>query len=176
MFNKRKKEREAILRDLRIIKRLLETDQKPVAKKLVVETVTSQESTEKLYRSIEVAKELGLTIGQFDNLRKKVNQKPIKGGGQTGTPSMWSRKQIIWFKDYLKTGAHKTRNRRQVRLLTPDQAADFVGIGKNSFMKLVEKGEIPFKVLNSDSKFVHRRFRKSDLEQWLSNNEWRLKV
>jgi excisionase family DNA binding protein len=89
---------------------------------------------------------------------------------------MWSQNQVLWFKTYLNTGAHKTRKRRASKLLTPQQAAQFLGIGTKSFMRLIEDNEIPFKVLNSKSKFIHRRFKKSDLENWLSRNEWRVQV
>lgn len=182
MFNKRKQERETILRDLRIIKRmLLEADQKPVAKKLVIETVTTNQQTERLYRSAEVAKKLGLRPKQFDGLKKKTNNKPAQGGTGPGDPCLWTHKQMLWFKDYLNSGEHKTktftnRNRQNGKLLTPDQAAALLGIGRNTFQRLIEADEIPFKVLNPNSKFVHRRFRKSDLEQWLSNNEWRVQA
>jgi excisionase family DNA binding protein len=182
MFNKRKKERETILRDLRIIKRmLLEANQKPVAKKVVVETITNEDRSHKLYRSAEVAKNLGLRPKQFDGLRKKTNNKPAQGGTYPGDPYLWTHKQMLWFKDYLNSNQHKTkaftnRNRQSAKLLTPDQAAAFLGIGRETFMRLIDKGEIPFKVLNPNSKFVHRRFRTSDLQQWLTNNQWKVKA
>ena len=113
MFNKRKQERETILRDLRIIKRMLrEADQKPVANGVIVQTITQKPTSGRMYRSVEVARKLGLSPKQFDGLRKKTNNKPAQGGGGPGKPALWTYKQILWFKDYLESGAYKTRNRK----------------------------------------------------------------
>jgi excisionase family DNA binding protein len=178
MFNKRKERDEAILNHLKILIRMLEqkTIYQPVQNKVKIETRTISEPKAKLYRSREVAEQLGLSIHRFDHLKDKANQKPVQGGIGTGHPAMWSQNQVLWFKTYLNTGAHKTRKRRASKLLTPQQAAQFLGIGTKSFMRLIEDNEIPFKVLNSKSKFIHRRFKKSDLENWLSRNEWRVQV
>jgi hypothetical protein len=112
MFNKRKQERETILRDLRIIKKMLrEADQKPVPNKVIVQTVTNKPTSGRMYRSAEVALKLGLTVDQFDGLRKKTKIEPALGGG-VGRPCSWTKAQIDWFKVYLETGAHKTRNRK----------------------------------------------------------------
>ena len=189
MFNKRKDRDKAILDRLEIIFELLQlhnksldkrldylTKHQPVQNKVQIETRTITEPKAKLYRSKEVAEQLGLSIHRFDHLKDKANQKPVQGGNGTGHPAMWSQNQVLWFKTYLTTGAHRTRKRRASKLLTPQQAAQFLGIGTKSFMRLIEDNEIPFKVLNNNSKSIHRRFKKSDLENWLSRNEWRVQV
>ena len=195
MFNKRKQRDEAILNHLKkqkqdnlyILERLDHHSKgiemlmdwynyQPVQNKLKIETRTTSEPKAKLYRSREVAEQLGLSIHRFDHLKDKANQKPVQGGNGTGHPAMWSQNQVNWFKGYLTTRAHKTRKRRAGKLLTPQQAAQFLGIGTKSFMRLIEDNEIPFKVLNNKSKSIHRRFKKSDLENWLSRNEWRVQV
>ena len=54
--------------------------------------------------------------------------------------------------------------------LTMKEAANFIGVSRATFSKLVNKGEIPFKSLNPDNPKSKKFFLKSDLRLWLQKN------
>lgn len=51
------------------------------------------------------------------------------------------------------------------------EAADYFGLSRTTFSKLVSKGEIPFTSLNPDNKKAKKLFTKKALQEWLSNNK-----
>ena len=50
------------------------------------------------------------------------------------------------------------------------KAADFLGVSRATYSKLVNKGEIPFKSLNPDNPKAKKFFLKNDLRVWLQKN------
>jgi len=173
MRKQQKKELAEILSTLQEIKGiLLKQEPKPKSQPQKVQIETRTTTHLQLYRSADVAKKLGLTKDQFDSLRSQSKKAPHSGGKGVGNPALWTDDQIRGFQDFIRSGQYRSRNRTRNSLLTPDQAARFLGIGKNSFARLIERGEIPYKVIGkANSKAVHRRFRRSDLEAWMNKPE-----
>ena len=54
--------------------------------------------------------------------------------------------------------------------ITMEECADFIGISRATFAKIIGRGEIPFKSLNPDNPKSKKFFLKSDIRLWLLKN------
>lgn len=54
--------------------------------------------------------------------------------------------------------------------MTMEECADFIGISRATFAKIIGRGEIPFKSLNPDNSKSKKFFLKSDIRLWLLKN------
>ena len=55
--------------------------------------------------------------------------------------------------------------------ISMEQACDWLGIGRTTFSKIINSGEIPYKSLNPDSPTAKKIILKRDLVEWIEKNK-----